>query len=155
MNVCEQNMKSNNEPGFMSTSFWKDPSNYHRDLPSFKRSIELFVNDSFFKKKYLAAPEQTLAEYGLSNIKPLELDILTNSELAQNYLDGGKQELPDLVTQYRQFIQCKMGHSIEIREIQPDHPVWKKWRARMVRATLWREGANKYRRLVHAPYTLN
>ena len=154
MTVCDVKPKSKQDLDYMSISFWKDPSNYDVNLPSFKRSIELFVNDSHFQAKYLAAPEQTLEEYGLSNIKPLELDILTNKEIGMQYVPGGDKEIPTVVSQYRKFIQCKQGHSLEIREIQPDHPGWRKWRARMVKGTLWREGLLKYKRLVHAPYTV-
>ena len=153
MTVCEQKAKEQ-KLNHMSLAFWKDAGNYHVDLPSFKRAIELFTNDSRFKFKYLEDRQKTLDDYGLSNIKSLELDILVDYDIAKQYPDGGEKDIPILVRQYRQFIQCKQGHSRDIREVQPDHAGWRKWRKRMVYGTLWREGVHKYQRLVHAPYTV-
>jgi hypothetical protein len=87
--------------------FWRDPSNYHSQLPNFKRSIELYVNDSRFRSSYDKDPKQTLINYRLGQISPLDLDILTNRDKAIEYRDGGLKEIPVLVKQYRQFIQAK------------------------------------------------
>ena len=58
--------------------FWSDSSNYHEDLPSYKRAVELWVNDSRFQKNYKNDPSKTLREAGLEKIKPLELDIMVD-----------------------------------------------------------------------------
>ena len=133
---------------------WRDSSTYHPDLPSFKRSIELYVNDQSFQQAYLENPVGTLSDYGLSQIKPLEIDIIVNHEIAVEYKEGGENIVPELVRQYRAFISAKMRHAIDIREDIPDHPAWRKWRERMVKATLWRDGPKKHSKLVHAPFTV-
>lgn len=133
---------------------WRDSSTYHPDLPSFKRCIELYVYDQSFQQSYLLKPAATLSEYGFPQINPLELDIIVNHELAIQYPEGGEKLIPELVHQYRQFIKAKQRHCCEIRDDVPLHPIWHQWRERMVKATLWRDGPVKYRKLVHAPFTI-
>lgn len=153
MTVCEHKSQAKlANPDYME--FWRDPSNYHPHLPVFKRSLELYVNDSRFRSSYDNDPKQTLVNYGLGQISPLDLDILTDIDKANEYRDGGLKEVPILVKQYRQFIHAKKQHCAEVRGSQPDHLSWRKWRERMVKATLWREGPLKYSRLVHAPFTI-
>jgi len=134
--------------------FWRDSSNYHEDLPSYKRAVELWVNDSRFQKNYKIDPSKTLREAGLEKIKPLELDIMVDKEVAVQYAASSGAQVPILVKQYRDFIQAKMRHCVEIRDSHPDHTLWQKWRKRMVNATLWREGPRKHAKLVHAPFTV-
>lgn len=118
MTVCEfksQGKLANSD--YME--FWRDSSNYHPHLPDFKRSIELYVNDSRFRSSYDIDPKQTLINYRLGQISPLDLDILTNIDIANKYRDGGSKEIPVLVTQYRQFIQAKKSIVLRFVGLNP------------------------------------
>lgn len=136
----------------MSWEAWRSPKNYHPDLPILKRGIERWVNDFHFRRSFEADPVSSLQRRGL-DLDLKSLQIMINPELAQAY-GSGDLETPLLVTQYRKFIQSKIQHCIEIRESHPEHTKWRRWRQRMINATLWRDGPRKHSKLVHAPFTI-
>ena len=143
---------SNLDQKAMSWEEWRNPDNYHPDLPILKRGIERWVNDFHFRRSFEDDPVSSLQRRGLDlDLKSLQLMI--NPELSQAYASGDP-ETPLLVKQYRKFIQSKLQHCIEIRESHPEHIKWRRWRQRMLNATLWRDGPRKHAKLVHAPFTI-
>lgn len=131
---------------------WRDPDNYHPDLPLLKRGIERWVNDFHFRRDFEDDPLKSMHERGL-DLELKSLQIMVNPELARSY-SSGDPETPLLVQQYRKFINSKRQHCIEIRESHPEHTKWRRWRQRMLNATLWRDGPRKHAKLVHAPFTI-
>jgi radical SAM family RiPP maturation amino acid epimerase len=131
---------------------WRNPDNYHPDLPILKRGLERWVNDFHFRREFEADPVTSLQQRGLDfDLKSLQIMIKPELALAYTSVDP---QTPLLVRQYRQFIQSKRYHCIEIRESHPQHVKWRRWRQRMLNATLWRDGPRKHAKLVHAPFTI-
>lgn len=135
-----------------SWEFWRNPSNYHSGLPLLKRGLERWVNDFNFRKNFEDNPQKSLKDRGL-NIDPFALQILSDPELAKQY-SSGHSDTPVLVEQYRNFINSKRSHCIEIRDSHPMHLRWNQWRKRMIGSTLWRDGPKKHSKLVHAPFSI-
>ena len=84
---------------------WRQPENYHPDLPLLKRGIERWVNDFHFRRDFEADPHKSLLERNL-DLELKSLQIMVNPELARSYVSGDP-ETPLLVEQYRQFINSK------------------------------------------------
>jgi radical SAM family RiPP maturation amino acid epimerase len=131
---------------------WRNPANYDPQLPAFKRGLERWVNDFGFRKEFEDDPLLALQNKNL-DFDILSLQILSDRELAKNFSTDDPRT-PGLVKQYRAFINSKKRHCIEIRESHPLHLKWRRWRQRMVNATLWRESPKKHSKLVHAPFTI-
>ena len=131
---------------------WRDPSHYSSDLPLYKKAIERWVNDFKFRDRYEANPSESLRSKGFI-CEPLDLDIIIDPEIAKTYAPGSS-ELPILPAQYRQFINTKKQHCLEIRDIHPQHQKWAAWRHRMVASTFWRDSPHKHAKLVHAPFSI-
>lgn len=133
--------------------FWKDPKNYDPQLPLLKVAITEWACNSSFKREFEADPKATLQKFGWQELDPLNLQILTDPNLAAEYKNSDPKT-PKLVKQYRQFITAKKLHAISVRDSGPREETWATWRSRMVKATFWREGALKHARLVHAPFAI-
>jgi radical SAM family RiPP maturation amino acid epimerase len=142
----------NLQPQAMNWEAWRNPQNYHPDLPILKRGIERWVNDFHFRREFEADPIGSLRNHGL-DLELKSLQIMISPEFAQSYTSSDPKT-PMLVRQYRDFIQSKRQHCIEIRESHPKHSRWHRWRQRMLNATLWRDGPRKHAKLVHAPFTI-
>ena len=136
----------------MNWGEWRNSENYHPDLPILKLGLERWVNDFRFRREFEADPLTSLQHRGL-DLDFKSLQILTDPEMAKSYASGDPKT-PLLVKQYRQFIHSKRQHCIETRESHPEHTKWRRWRQRMLYATLWREGPQKYSKLVHSPFTI-
>ena len=131
---------------------WKRSNYYHPDLPLFKRGIERWAIDFSFKEQFQDNAQQALIDYGLVQ-DPHALRIITDFSVANQH-PKGSSDVPILAKQYRDFIETKQRHCIEIRDSYPLHPKWSAWRRRMIGATFWRDSAQKHMKLVHAPFTI-
>lgn len=131
---------------------WRQPSHYHPDLPVFKKAIERWVNDFHFRRDFEADPIGSLQSYGL-DIPVQDLQIMVNPELAKSFASDDPAT-PLLVRQYRHFISAKRRHCVDVRDAQPSHSGWRRWRQRMINSTFWREGPRKHAKLVHAPFSV-
>lgn len=131
---------------------WRRPDHYHPDLPVLKKAIERWVNDFHFRRDFEVDPIGSLERYGL-DLPVQDLQIMVNQELAESFASDDPAT-PLLVRQYRQFIMAKRRHCIEVRDTQPNHSGWRRWRQRMIHSTFWREGPSKHAKLVHAPFSI-
>lgn len=131
---------------------WRQPDQYHPDLPVLKKAIERWVNDFHFRRDFEIDSIGSLKNYGL-DIPVQDLQIMVNPELAQSFASDDPVT-PLLVRQYRQFIMAKRRHCIEVRDTEPNHRGWRHWRQRMINSTFWREGPRKHAKLVHAPFSI-
>ena len=81
-----------------------DDAEYVREVVEAKRALELWTMEPGFQEKFLAAPEETLATYGLS-IDVLSVQILCVRETALEYQKRPSGDTPRVVRRYRGFLQ--------------------------------------------------
>ena len=130
-----------------------DDAEYVREVAEAKRALELWTMEPGFQEKFLAAPEETLAAYGLS-IDVLSVRILCVRETALEYQKRPPGDTPRAARRYRGFLQEKIeGRDRMAREsCVPKHPAFRAWRNRQLNRC-WVELGMKNRSLIHVPMT--
>ena len=128
-----------------------DDREYVREVAEAKRALELWTMEPGFQEKFLAAPEETLAAFGLS-IDALSVKILCVHEVALEYQNRPPGEVPRVVRRYRGFLREKMTERDRMaREAcVPKHPAFRAWRSRQLNRC-WVELGQKNRSLIHVP----
>ena len=130
-----------------------DDREYIREVAEAKRALELWTMEPGFRERFMAAPEETLSESGLS-IDVLSVKILADYETALAYRDCPPEELPRVARRYRGFLREKLAERDRMaRELcVPKHPSFRAWRNRQ-RGRCWAELGQKNASLIHVPMT--
>jgi radical SAM family RiPP maturation amino acid epimerase len=123
------------------------------DLGLFKRSVERWHADFAFRDRYRADREKALADVGLEEIDPDDLDILVFKKQAREATNG-QRPLSEICAEYRRFIHVKMKHAKQVRDSSPVDDRYRRWRQRMINSGVFSQGVAKFEKVVHAPFAV-
>ena len=130
-----------------------DDAEYVREVAYAKRALELWTMKPGFRERFFAAPEETLAAYGLP-IDALAVKILCDHDTAVEYLNCPPEKLPSAVRRYRGFLHEKLSERDRmVKEYcVPKHPAFRAWRGRQLNRC-WTELGSRNNSLIHVPMT--
>lgn len=130
-----------------------DDKEYIREVAEAKRALELWTMEPGFQEKFLAAPEETLASYGLS-VDAYAVKILCDHDTAVAHQNVPPEELPSAVRRYRAFLKEKLADRERMaREYcVPTHPAFRAWRSRQ-QNRCWAELGKRNESIIHVPIT--
>jgi len=112
-----------------------------------KRFLERWHADYAFRDEYEESPSDSIESLGLPLSKE-EVRWFTDSEFATK----NKENIPQLVLEYRAFIQWKVSRRTQMRLKSPSSMKWKTWRNRQIFRTLLEQGSKTFEGIVHAPW---
>ncbi len=130
-----------------------DDAEYIREVAYAKRALELWTMEPGFQERFLAAPEDTLAAYGLP-IDALAVKVLCDHETALEYQNRPPEDLPRAALRYRGFIREKVLERERMTKeyCVPKHPAFRAWRSRQ-QNRCWSELGKRNESLIHVPMT--
>lgn len=124
---------------------------YMHNVAEAKRVLELWTMVPGWKEKFLAAPEDTLREEGLS-IDVLSVEILCVHETAEKYRRRPPSEWPVTALRYKAFMREKFNEREKLaKEIcVPADLVFREWRNRQLNRC-WVELGSRNSAIIHVP----
>lgn len=130
-------------PGF-------DDAQYLHKVALIKRAVELYALDRDFHDAFDAAPEKTLAAYGMAEVDSVSAKLLLgkkNFEAAQSL-----EEFPQTFRRYVNFVLEKLTWRIKMREedCRPENVAWRAWRRRQMMRCKFEFGADGDN-IIHTP----
>ena len=130
-----------------------DDAEYVREVAEAKRALELWTMEPGFQEAFFAAPEETLASYGLS-IDALSVKVLCDHDTAVEYQKTPFEELPRVVRRYRGFLKEKVSERERMTKeyCVPKHPSFRAWRGRQLNRC-WAELGSRNNSIIHVPIT--
>jgi radical SAM family RiPP maturation amino acid epimerase len=119
-------------------------------VPHTKRFLERWIADLKFREKYRVDPGGAIREYQLQ----------VDAEHMRHLIDEAfakipVSDIPPEVSAYRQFIREKLAYRENIRVRSASHnKIFRAWRERQMKRSLWELGPSRFAGLVHAPFCI-